>query len=47
MHSKKFTKIKEWYHLDMWSEVRVRSAVDQGWITAEEYEEIIGEPFEA
>lgn len=47
MHSKKFEKIREWYHLGMWSESRVRSAVVQGWITSEEYEEIVGEPFEA
>ncbi len=42
MHSKKFSKIKDWYHLGMWSEARVRNAVDREWITAEEYEEIVG-----
>ena len=48
MHSKNFEKIRDWYHLGMWNKSRVHSVVNRtNGITPEEYEEIVGEPFEA
>jgi len=47
MHSKKFQKVKDWYDSDMWTKKMVHDAVVKGWITAEEFEEITGEPYEA
>lgn len=44
MHSKWFTKIKTWYDKGLWTEEMVYEAVPK-MITAEEYEEIIGEPY--
>lgn len=40
-HSKNYDKVKTYYERGMWSEDRVRAAVDK-WITAEECAEIIG-----
>lgn len=31
----------------MWNEVRVRNALAKKWITASEYEEIVGQAYEA
>ena len=49
-HSKNFAKVKNYYDRGLWSEVRVRNAVtnpaSNPWITAEEYEEITGQPYE-
>lgn len=49
-HSKNFAKVKNFYDLGLWGEVRVRNAVthpaSNPWITAEEYEEITGQPYE-
>ena len=45
MHSPKFAMVKRYYKLGMWDEARVRNAVVKGWITAEEYEEIVGEEY--
>lgn len=39
-HSKNYDKVKRWYVLRMWNEVRVRNAVKMGWITEEEFKEI-------
>lgn len=39
-HSKNYDKVKRWYTLRMWNEVRVRNAVKMGWITEEEFKEI-------
>jgi len=44
-HSKNFEKVKTYYDKGLWSLDRVRAAVGK-WITAEEYEEITGEPYE-
>lgn len=51
-HSPKFEKVKAYYELWIatdgekgWSPKMVANAVVKGWITAEEYEEIIGEPY--
>lgn len=48
-HSKNFKKVKNYYDQGLWSKARVRNAVtnpkSNPWITAEEYEEITGEPY--
>lgn len=48
MHSKWFDKINLWYNgtPQMWTKKQVHDAVVKGKITAEEYEEIVGEPYE-
>lgn len=45
MHSKKFEKVKAYYEQGLWDKARVHNAVGR-WITAVEYEEITGEPYE-
>ena len=52
MESKKFALIKKRYDTiykgkRLWSRRMVRDAVEKKWITAEEYETIVGEPYEA
>lgn len=48
-HSKNFNKVKEYYEKYLrgepggWNKNRVRQAVVKGWITEEEYFEIVGE----
>lgn len=44
--SKKYELVKEYYDNGLWNLTRVRNAVIKGWITAEEYELIVGEPYE-
>ena len=39
-HSKNYDKVKRYYNLGMWNEVRVRNAVKKNWITEEEFKEI-------
>lgn len=46
MHSKNFEKVKRYYDSGLWNKEAVRNAVLRGWITEEEYEEIVGEPFD-
>lgn len=41
-HSKYYEKIKTYYDEHWWNETKVRNAVDKGYITEEEYEEIVG-----
>lgn len=43
--SKYFTIVKSNYDKDLWSEARVRNAVEKGWITEEEFELIVGRPY--
>lgn len=43
--SKNFEKVKRYYDGGLWSKYRVSEAVKKGWITAEEYELIVGEPY--
>lgn len=43
--SKNFKKVKGYYDRGLWSEARVYEAVGK-WITVEEYEEIVGKPYE-
>ena len=44
-HSEMFEQIKRWYDEGKWKKKAVKNAVAKGWITAEEYEETVGEPF--
>lgn len=46
MHSKMFDKIKKYHDEGTWSISRVRDAVEKGKITAEEFEEITGQPYD-
>lgn len=41
-HSKNYDKVKLWYNMKMWNETRVHNAVEKGWITISEFEEITG-----
>ena len=42
-HSKKFGDVKFYYDHRIWSKATVAKSVKKGWITAAEYEEIVGE----
>lgn len=44
-HSAKFNKVKGYFDKGLWNVTMVRNAVIKEWITAEEFEEITGEPF--
>lgn len=46
MRSKKFDLVKKYYDKGLWKIGAVYNAVIKGWITAEEYEIITGEPYE-
>ena len=46
-HSKKFHDVKSYYDHRIWSKATVAKSVKKGWITAEEYAEIVGEPYAA
>lgn len=37
----KYKQIKRWYEQGLWSEKAVRNAVVKGWITEEQYKEIV------
>lgn len=43
--SAKFEKVKGYYDKGLWNKVMVHNAVVKNWITAEEYELIVGEPY--
>lgn len=45
MHSKKYKKVKGYYEAGLWDKHKVRNAVIKNWITPEEFEEIVGEPY--
>jgi len=45
-HSEKFDIVKDYYNKGLWKKKAVKNAVVKGWITAEEYEEIVGEPYD-
>jgi uncharacterized XkdX family phage protein len=40
-----YEKIKRWYEEGLWTKAMVRNAVRKGKITAEQYEQIVGEPY--
>lgn len=44
--SKKYEMVKAAYERGSWNKAMVRNAVVKGWITAEEYAEIVGEPYD-
>lgn len=44
--SPKFNKVKNYYEKGLWNKVMVGNAVVKNWITAEEYEMIVGEPYQ-
>ena len=41
-HSKNYNKVKAYYEEDFWNENKVRNAVVKGWITEEEFFDIVG-----
>lgn len=43
--SSKFNKVKSYYDRGLWDKHRVANAVIKGWITEEEYADIVGEPY--
>lgn len=43
--SPKFNKVKGYYDSGLWNKTMVKNAVKKGWITAEEYQLITGEPY--
>lgn len=45
--SPKFNKVKNYYDKGLWNKEMVANAVVKGWITAEEYALIVGEPYDA
>lgn len=45
-HSEKFELVKYYYNSGLWKKKAVRRAVASEWITADEYEEIVGEPYD-
>lgn len=45
-HSEKFELVKGYYDAGLWKKKAVRNAVIKNWIRADEYEEIVGEPYE-
>lgn len=45
-HSEKFELVKHYYDTGAWKKKAVKNAVKKGWITAGEYEEIVGEVYE-
>ena len=44
--SPKYNKVKGYYDSGRWNKTMVRNAVIKQWITEEEYEIIVGEPYE-
>lgn len=44
--SEKFELVKGYFDSGLWNTTRVKNAVVKGWITAAEYAEITGEPYE-
>lgn len=43
MTNSKFEKVKDYYNCGLWTKSQVNDAVEKGWITREQYNEIIGE----
>ena len=44
-HSPKYETVKHWYDTGKWKKPAIRNAVIKNWITPDEYEEIVGEPY--
>ena len=45
-HSEKFELVKGYFDSGEWKKKAVKNAVRRGWITAEEYAEIVCEPYD-
>lgn len=45
MKSAKYKTVRSYYLNKLWSERQVRDAVAKNWITEEEFEEIVGKPY--
>ena len=43
----KFQKVQSYYDRGFWTVSMVKNAVVKGWITAEEFQIITGQPYEA
>lgn len=43
--SSKFEKVKNYFDKGLWNIERVKNAVVKGWITAEEFQIITGQPY--
>ncbi len=43
--SPKFNIVKKYYLTGMWDKSRVHNAVQKSWITAYEYQQIVGESY--
>jgi len=41
-YSKNYNKVKTYYEEEFWNESKVRNAVVKGWITEEEFFDIVG-----
>lgn len=50
MHSENYQKVKDYYESGLWDKRRVYNSVtnpkSNPWITSDEYEAIVGEPYE-
>lgn len=46
MTSNKYEVVKDYYDRRLWTALAVRNAVVKGWITDDEYEMIVGKPYE-
>ena len=44
-HSEKYELVKRYYDTGAWKKKAVRNAVIRGWITADEYHDIVGEDY--
>lgn len=40
-HSAKYDEVKNYYNKGLWSEYRLQMAVEKGWITEAEFNEIV------
>lgn len=45
-HSVRFETVKSYHDKGLWGITAVKNAVIKGWITAEEFTEITGQPYE-
>jgi len=46
MATSKYQKVKNYYDNGLWSIRKVHDAVEKGWITPEQFEEITGEVYD-
>ena len=41
----KYERVKTYYERGLWDIKRVKNAVEKRWLTKEQYEEIVGQPY--